>query len=292
MERYHAFNSALLGLVAAVLVGQTKIRRTVRGLLRLTLLGVRYFFSGCERDPTAMRIVSENGGLMFLMSYFWLRQDVSGNWLRYLEDAGVPDNSVLLDSGAYSIARAEDRGKTVEPIDIEEYAAFIRQHRDRLFGWFNLDVIGDAAATRRNYEEMCAEGVPPIPVWGITDDIRDLDRYVEEDQEIIGIGGVALMLRRSQKRKAADLLRRVMHRHPNQNFHLLGCAYMPILKEFMPAFADSASPVTAGGNHKIVTEVGQRRAPEHFTKHDCTASSVRNIMTLEELRIEQSALAF
>lgn len=293
MEDFHHFNSALLGLVAAVLVGSIKIQRTVRGLLRLTFFGTRYFFSGCDRDPTAMRIAKENGALMLLMSYFWLMQYKTEKWLKHLRAAGFigdeEEKILILDSGAKSIYELEEANKrlpageqkVIERINIQKYISFIRKYRKYLWGWFSLDVIGDAAATRRNYEEMCAEGVPPIPVWGITDDVRDLDRYVESDQELIAIGGVAILLRRRQIRKAAELLRSVFRRHPGQNFHIFGCGIIRMLKELMPFSADSSGPVTVGGKGRVITEEGQTYAPPGWSKNDCTAESVRNMMLLE-----------
>lgn len=283
MEKFAAFSSSMLGLLAAMLIETAKIQRTAAGLLRLTMLGVRYFYSGCERDPKALRLVRENGGHMVLMSYFWLRQDAKMNWLRHLRAAGFAAEdtpSVLLDCGAYSAYKAAEKGKEVPPLSVEEYADFIEKHRSRLWGWFNMDVIGDEAATRRNYEYLCERGLRPIPVWPITGDLDELARIVDEDHDLIGIGGVAIMLQTAQKRRIADILQAIARRFPDQNWHLLGCAHIPTLKEIAPMSADSSAPVTCGGNGRVITKDGQRYARDRH-KDENTAASIRALAKLE-----------
>ncbi|KEO80856.1 hypothetical protein [Tumebacillus flagellatus] len=281
MERHHAYSSAMLGLVGVVLAGLTKIQRTVRGLLRITMIGTRYFFSGCERDPTALRIIKANGGKMLLMSYFHLRDDPG--WLRRIEQVGFTAEErrcVLIDSGAYSLHRAKQDGKDVRPICVEDYADWIKQHRDHLYGWMSLDVIGDEAATRANYEYLCARGLRPIPVVSIHSGDEEFERYVQEDHDIIAIGGVALMLQRSQKRKATAMLRRIVARWPNQVWHLLGCAYIPLLREIGVTFSDSAAAVLAASNKRLITKAGQKTRRD-MTKNELTASIVRELVKLE-----------
>ncbi|ASS76841.1 hypothetical protein CIG75_19100 [Tumebacillus algifaecis] len=285
MERYAAYNSALLGLVSIILAGLTKITRTVRGLLRLTMLGIRYFFSGCERDPKALQIVRQQGGLMALMSYHWLRKDTTERWMSYMQDLGFTaqdEASVLLDSGAFSVWNAAQRGADVE-ITVEEYADFIERNKHWLWGWMNLDVIGDDAATRRNYEYLIARGLRPIPVWPITGSLDELARIVEEDHELVAIGGTAIQLQRMQHRKVREKLTAVARRFGRvQNFHLLGCAVIGILKEFAHILvsADSKAPTSVTGNGRVITKYGQRQAKE-LEREERTIRSVREFVKLE-----------
>ncbi|KEO84774.1 hypothetical protein [Tumebacillus flagellatus] len=278
MERHHAYSSALLGLVGTVLVGLTKIQRTVRGLLRITMIGTRFFFSGCEHDPKALRLVRQNGGKMLLMSYFWLRDKV--NWLSSIEAAGFQPEDVVIDSGAPSIYKAELKKKPVRSIRVEEYADWLELYGSRLFGWMNLDVIGDDAATRKNYEYLCGRGLRPIPVVNIQSSLDEFERYIEEDHDIIAIGGAAFLLQRSQKRKVGELLRRIISRWPDQVWHLLGCAHVGLLRESGITFADSAAPVTIGWRGRVITKTGQKDRPE-MEKDDRTAASVRELAKLE-----------
>lgn len=283
MERFAAFSSSMLGLLAAMLIETAKIQKTAAGLLRLTMLGIRYFYSGCERYPRALRLVRENGGHMALMSYFWLRNDFNLNWLRHLRAAGFPVDdtpSVLLDCGAYSAYKYAEKGKETRPLSVEEYADFIERHRQHLWGWFSMDVIGDEAATRRNYEYLCERGLRPIPVWPITGDLDELQRIVDEDHNLIAIGGVAIMLQTAQKRRLADILQAIARRFPDQNWHLLGCAHIPTLKEIAPMSADSSTPVTCGGNGRVITKDGQRKAQDR-EKDENTAASIRALAKLE-----------
>ena len=283
MERFANFSSALLGLLSVIMAGLTKITRTVRGLLRLTLTNTRYFFSGCERDPKALRLIRENGGLMLLMSYFWLREDPQGKWLERIRAAGFSDDEpcVLLDSGAYSLYRAKEKGKEVDPITIEEYAAFIRRYERHLIGWMNLDVIGDPVASRANYEAMESAGLRPVPVWHIESPLEELDAIIAEDHDLVAIGGAAVLLQKKQKRRVRDLLAEAMRRHPDQNFHLLGCSYLPLLAEMMPFSVDGSAPVTIGGNGRVLTMRGQKKAPAGWNGDECRAASIRACMKLE-----------
>ncbi len=92
--------------------------------------------------------------------------------------------SVFLDSGAFS---AFTKNVT---IDIQEYIKFIKEHRESITVYSNLDVIGDAEASLRNQEIMEDAGLSPIPCFHRGEDWKYLEHYVEE-YNYIALGGVA-----------------------------------------------------------------------------------------------------
>lgn len=91
--------------------------------------------------------------------------------------------SIFLDSGAFS---AFTKGVT---IDIDEYIAFIKQHKKYLDVYSVLDVIGDAEATYQNQLYMESKGVSPLPCFHYGEDVKYLKRYVEK-YSYIAFGGM------------------------------------------------------------------------------------------------------
>lgn len=96
--------------------------------------------------------------------------------------------SLFLDSGAFS---AWSKGVT---IDIDEYIAFIKQHKKYIDHYANLDVIGDAEKTYNNQKYMESKGLTPIPTYHLTSDYKWLIQYIEEGHSYIAIGGLAAKL--------------------------------------------------------------------------------------------------
>ena len=94
------------------------------------------------------------------------------------------DKMVFLDSGAYS---AKTQGLE---INMQDYIAFIKAGDFQLYA--NLDVIGDEKATWKNQQIMEAEGLKPLPVFHMGEDIKYLKKYIER-YEYISIGGLTTM---------------------------------------------------------------------------------------------------
>ena len=55
LERHAKYSSALMGLLRLVFAEVSRVKRTVRGLLRITLSDVRHVFSGLARAPRDWR---------------------------------------------------------------------------------------------------------------------------------------------------------------------------------------------------------------------------------------------
>lgn len=131
-------NSALLGILIEVFGRQGKLQRMNSGLIRFTLRGVRYFFAGVDRCVRDLEIAAANGAKYVLMSYAHIR--MRNAWRGHVERLGL---KVLLDSGAFTVWQAQQKGKKVSPIVLEEYAVFIKRHLDVLLAiliWMSLGI--------------------------------------------------------------------------------------------------------------------------------------------------------
>jgi hypothetical protein len=278
LEPFRSFNSALMGLLRLVFSEIAKIMKTKTGLLPLFLKGTRYFPSGTETSPSDLEIAVNQGFNFFLMSYFYLRDDKNENFRYHLRRLGSSSGKIeiLLDSGALSLYKAEQKGKEVEPISIEEYADFIRKHRDILCGWFNLDVVGDAEASRYNAEYLKAQGLAPIEVWHVQSPWEELERLIEEDHPIIAIGGSILLSEPERDKVFEELFRRYPY-----NYHFLGGS-SSLLYKYEWFSADSKAWSFSARHGDLITPSGHMKAPDHWTAEECITFNAQQLRSLEE----------
>jgi hypothetical protein len=274
LESYSAFSSALLGLLRVILFEIAKITKTITGLIRLTLLGTRYFFSGLDRAAKVdWEAIINNHAQHILLSYYYIRHQKT--WLNYVRTHGI---QLLLDSGEFTRYKRALNGKSVVPIVIEEYAAFINSIKEHLIGYFNLDVTNDAAASRKNYEELYKlTGIKPIPIWHAGSKMDELERIVNEDHEILAIGGMVHL--RSEKKKE-QLIQEIVARFPAQNFHLLGCSSNILIK--YPIFSSDSTGWLKGRklNQLYVFEQYATRKDLTLSPLDCLIQNVKNLKNL------------
>lgn len=117
----------------------------------------------------------------------------------------IYDLYCVLDSGAFSIFNKNRKtlkqllqqsnlfdNEKLDEMTLEGYDQFINSHKrnKRILGFFPLDCIGDPEQTKVNYgrlKELTDANI--FPVWQITDSLEALDQLVEEEPEIIGLGG-------------------------------------------------------------------------------------------------------
>jgi len=90
---------------------------------------------------------------------------------------------LMMDSGAFS---AWSKGKKVS---IQELENFLSSYDDVISSSINLDVIGDADGSLRNWRIMRKHGFNPIPVWHLGEDIKYLKYYLEK-VGYIALGGM------------------------------------------------------------------------------------------------------
>jgi hypothetical protein len=88
----------------------------------------------------------------------------------------------FIDSGAFSVKKS----KVI--IDLQDYISFLKEFKQFIAVYANLDVIGDAKVTLRNQRIMEKAGLTPLPVFHYGEDFKYLEFYVK-NYEYIGIGG-------------------------------------------------------------------------------------------------------
>jgi hypothetical protein len=102
---------------------------------------------------------------------------------------------LMLDSGVFS---AWNRGQEIK---LKEYIAYLKDHKEWLYSYVNLDQIpgefgrtptqADVAQSARvgydNFQKMKAEGLDPIPVFHQGEDIRWLERMINDGDKYIGL---------------------------------------------------------------------------------------------------------
>lgn len=125
------------------------------------------------------------------------------------------------DSGAYS---ALTQGK---PINIQEFAEWGNRWKNDLAWLASLDVIGNKEATWKNYKWLRAQGLDVIPTIHYGCDPKELDRYVAEGVDFMGLGGMV-----GRKSEADRLLRWTLSvfryardNHPQLRFHGWGITH-------------------------------------------------------------------
>ena len=91
---------------------------------------------------------------------------------------------LFLDSGAFS---AWSQNKT---IDIDEYIQFIKENKDAIDVYANLDSIGDPVKTWDNQMYMESKGLHPLPVYHYGEDIKWLLRMLKKGYDYIALGGM------------------------------------------------------------------------------------------------------
>lgn len=129
------------------------------------------------------------------------------------EDSMEKKFSIFLDSGApslYNTLVRSDKGaghmgsymgdrrhddfsfiKTPEYLEYrEKYIEFIKEHKDYIDVYANLDIINNAEATYKNQKYLESKGINPIPVFHLGTDISWLKRYLAEGYDYIALGGI------------------------------------------------------------------------------------------------------
>ena len=137
----------------------------------------------------------------------------------------------LLDSGAFTAFMAG------RPIDLNAYERFVKTLLDSgadVWRYFTLDVIGDAAATRRNYDTLRARGLTPVPIFTRGENVRVLDDYYATS-DVVAIGGLV------GTNDPKGFVNGVMRHVGNRKVHLLGFTPRPFLKTYRPYMCDSSS---------------------------------------------------
>lgn len=273
IEPYSVYSSALFGILIEIFQTRARVIRTNSGLLRLSLNGIRYFFAGADRAPRDLEVAESNGAKFILLSYYYLRDRKA--WKKHVKRL---DLKILLDSGEFTRWKAEKKGKKVKPILVEEYANFIKTHKDILYGWLNLDKVGDADGSKKNADYLKSQGIAPIEIWHVQSPLETLDALVREDHSLIAIGGHVGMAEKARR----DIFRNIFERHPEQNFHFLGGSSQ-LLREFPWFSADSKGWIACRAYLKVIDRDGKQKKPDGMGPIECMSFTVRELVKLEAI---------
>jgi hypothetical protein len=93
--------------------------------------------------------------------------------------------NVLIDSGAFSAF------KSGEVITLKEYNNFCKKYGKNFTGYIQLDVIGDKVQTEINYQKSLDEGLTPIPVLQVDEDVEKSIK-LKETTDYICVSGPAV----------------------------------------------------------------------------------------------------
>jgi len=162
------------------------------------------------------------------------------------------DFRYFADSGAFS---AWTRG---DPIDIEEYSAFVRYHAGYLEAYAALDVIPESthpselerAAGRswQNYLDMKADGLDPIPIYHYGESRKWLDMLLGSGCTYIGLGGMG----NANRAERAAWLDSVFHDLPDGiKVHGFGVSAINLLFRYPWYSADSMTWRLAANNGNV-----------------------------------------
>ncbi|MGC6589067.1 hypothetical protein ACPV3A_29500 [Paenibacillus sp. Dod16] len=279
LEAFSNFSSALLGLLMSIFKGMSKLTSGAHGF-RLTVIGVRFFFSGCDRAVRDLEVAKANGAQFVLMSYYYLRNDRYGNWRKHVQRLGL---KVMLDSGAFTIWKRREAGKDVQEIDVRDYAKFVLQHQDIIHSFITLDVVGNEAASAANDAYLRSLGLSPVPVFPAMGDLQELERLVKDDHEVIAIGATVGMKEAAKR----TLFAQIFAAFPDERFHWLGGS-SSLINEFPWFSADSSTWLSGRKYGKLMDEQFKTtKAPESMDGLAALAHNVRILVGLENKFINQ-----
>lgn len=169
---------------------------------------------------------------------------------------------VLIDSGAFTA------WKSGNPIDLDKYCRFIETLPLKPWRYFNLDVIGDAEASMRNYETMRSRGLDPIPVFTRGEDPAALERYYETS-DYVGVGG--LVGTKNNRAYVNGIMKHVAGR----KVHLLGFSQQDFIKHHKPFSCDVSSLIFCERMGTLYLYMGGGRMDYSLTRRKFLANGVR-----------------
>lgn len=298
MEAFTEYSSALFGILTHIFRHISKLQTLKFGEFRISLIGTLFFASGLERSPELIKkVLKKLGGKRVLFNYKSILE--SSEALNMLEKY---DLYALIDSGAFSFYNEKNKkGKkavqqqmlfeesVMDDLTLEGYAKFINDNKNnkRILGFLPLDVVGDPLKTKNNYRKLkeMTPGAIIFPVWQFTDSIEELECLVNQEHEVIALGGIVPYLS-SRKPFIRTVLDKVFAKFPEQNFHALGLAD-ELLMEYNFFSSDSTAFLNARKykeGRKVYLENGERiPAPADMSTKEIIIQNLKFLLSLETL---------
>mgnify|MGYP001287656510 CR=1 FL=1 len=197
-----------------------------------------------------------------------------------MRELGFTHRCVLLDPGEKTLYEARQKGKTVKPIDIDEYAQFVIQHSDIIYQYLTIDKIGDPETTRANtmYLERVV-GRKPIPVYHVQNSLDVLQEYIDEGHDVIAVGGSVFVSRKLRAQLFDEMFKRF---GDACNLHALGLGSMDLLLRYPWFSADASSWLNGRIFGKLLSFDGSKTGPEWMSSEEGFSFNVRMFASLEE----------
>jgi hypothetical protein len=186
---------------------------------------------------------------------------------------GKPKVKLLLDSGAFS---AWKRG--IE-INLSEYIAYIKKHEHLLESYVCLDVIpgkpgqvpkpseveAAAQASYKNQQAMKKAGLTPIPVFHYGESFKWLERYLEDGEPYIGLGGMGNPSTQQQIQWLDQVFTRITDKDgwPIVKTHGFGVASFDLLKMYPWTTCDATSWALTAAYGSIYVPVFKGDEPDY-----------------------------
>lgn len=134
----------------------------------------------------------------------------------------------LLDSGAFTA------WKTGKKVTVEDYCSFISDLPFKPWRYFNLDVIGDAEGSYKNYKKMLDKGFNPVPIFTRGENIKMVEEYYKTS-DVLGIGGLV------GTKGNRGFVKGIMEVVGNRKVHWLGFTNKNYVAYYKPYMCDSSS---------------------------------------------------
>jgi hypothetical protein len=160
-----------------------------------------------------------------------------------------PRARVALDSGAYRAMKKRLH------LRVDDYIRLIRNSGPFDFV-VSLDRVGDPASSRHNWEAMRRARVEALPVWQWGAEPDELRAYLDEAQ-IVGIGGIATLMRNKDARML-DELTAICESFPDR-LHIFGMNWLRAIEQLKnKVFSADSSKWLDGARYSHVIFINTR----------------------------------
>jgi len=193
--------------------------------------------------------------------------------------------NIFLDSGAYSAMTQNAE------INIDNYINYIKKTKKSLYVYANLDVIGNAEASYKNWEYMKSKGVDPLPVFHVGSPVEFLKKYIEKS-DYIAIGGVAGTGQTIQVQR--DYLDRLWSRYlvdsegyPKVKVHAFGITSIVLLPRYPWFSADSTSWIQTARFGGVLIPIWKDGKYVHYESKTRKLRALRVFLSIRSPLIKQ-----
>lgn len=223
----------------------------------------------------------------FLFSFPVIARGKRLGWFLDIVDVLGTRVNIMIDSGAYTnrnvLVKSYRTGEGAERIVLlPEYEDFLKHVSEKVWGYVNLDVIGDPIKTHRNYLKLMSDGFTPIPVVTPGISVKALEDLLTTTKRIT----VASSMRNS--RKVLSHIDNIVH--GKVRVHLLGYSKYPAITYMPVHYCDSSSFMSGGLFGSLVTFNTETGMSVHSLKSDtkkkgAVPDAVLNLMMRNNVRV-------